>query len=170
MFTQTSVTPIIIGKHLQITTNGMLLIFQHADICTYECFFVVVKLSDHFDFFSNEYTLTLDRWDQRKNLKWLISSYFHSSSSPFSRPCGANFLTLWGTHKLLPNLTYPKLTHHPYVWKYKETHNFGFFPWPDSCFSSWFYTAPNIKIIKILKVCKFLFCTCGWLYRYLSVS
>ena len=27
--------------------------------------------------------------DQRKNLKWRISLYFHSSFSPISGPCGA---------------------------------------------------------------------------------
>ena len=31
--------------------------------------------------------------DQRKNPKWRISSYFHSSFSPIYSPCGANFLT-----------------------------------------------------------------------------
>ncbi len=37
-------------------------------------------------------------WGQVKETKFPVSSHFYSSFSPFSSPCGANFLTLWSDH------------------------------------------------------------------------
>ena len=39
----------------------------------------------------------------------------------------------WGSNRPKGHsltITKPKITHHPYIWKYEETHNFGFYLWP----------------------------------------
>ncbi len=75
---------------------------------------------------------TIWNWDQGNNLKWRISSYFHSSllRGQISNSAGQSF-TL--------NTQYPQMLqswkkYHPYIiLKIEETHNLRFFPWPEIC-------------------------------------
>ena len=78
--------------------STMLCVTLLKDIITYKYFYF------HCSFVVFLRIIILEILDHMKETKYRVSSYFHSSFFPFSYPygglwpCGANFLTLRGTH------------------------------------------------------------------------
>ena len=67
----------------------------------YSFFFILMLLGSFFPYWIQTAKEFLD---QRKNPKWRVSSYFHSSFSPISRPCG-RLQPYRATFKTLHSLT-----------------------------------------------------------------
>ncbi len=94
---------ILVTKHRKVAALSLLFIVNPSELC--HCYqytpLICPFMSTYFKSFSTyEHIIKQQRsfFNQRKNPKWRVYLYFHSSVPPSSRPCGANFPILRVTH------------------------------------------------------------------------